>query len=211
MSVNWKHPFWRYVGIFLAIVVLVVLAWFLVGRLFPSNPAGPTKSERTSDSLDITRPIDQARINSSNALIAGRGKETAAAEAAARTAQASADRNRHLADSLANVAAHSADSARAWHEAYDKRTLEAIDLRSEVAKQVSVIFNLKADTTDLRGQLSIVNKRLKTTEDVNAGLRNDLSQARQCKIAHFINCPSRIQTAALTAVTYFAVDRYRSK
>lgn len=197
---NWKHPLWTYLGIG---IVAVAVVWFLIGRIFPSNPPGPTKSEKTSDSLAITKPIDQALIDSSNARIAKRQPTSDSAIGAARTAQARADRSRRKADSLA--------IAKQWDSAYVARTVEADSLRSVVASNATVIFNLKADTTDLRGQLRIVNKRLKTTEDVNAGLRKDLTQARQCKIAGLINCPSRIQTAAMTAVAYLAVDRYRNR
>lgn len=212
IGINWRHPFWRYALYAVIGIALVAGAWFLIGRLFPSNPPGPTDSERRSDSLAITKPIDQAAIDSANARIKARAPASAAAEAAARTAQERADRNGHLADSLAVVAAHAADSARAWHAAYDQRTLEATDLRGTIASNAIVITNLRADTTDLRFQLGVVNKRLKTTEDVNAGLRKDLDQARQCKIARVLNCPSRIQTMVLTGVLYFAGDRYqRSK
>lgn len=75
----------------------------------------------------------------------------------------------------------------------------------------TVILSLKADTTDLRQQLGIVNRRLATTEAVVVGLRWDLQQARKCKIAGFVNCPSRIQTAAMTAVAIFAVNRYQKR
>ena len=184
-------------------VVIIVAGWFLIGRIFPSNPPGPTPSERTSDSLAITKPIDQALIDSSNARIAQRQPTSDASIRAARTAQERADQAGHLADSLA------ADSA--WKAAYQKRTEEADSLKSVSAHKDTVIIALMADTVDLRGQLGIVNKRLKTTEDVNAGLRHDLEQARQCKLLGFINCPSRIQTAAITVVSYFAGDRYQRR
>lgn len=203
LSINWKHPFWRYAGVALAIIAVLWAGWFLIGRLLPSNPPGPTKSEKTSDSLAITKPIDQALIDSSNARIRARGGASAAAETAARRAQDRANNAKRRADSLA--------IAREWESAYIARTEEADSLKSVVAFSATVIFNLKADTTDLRGQLSIVNKRLKTTEDVNAGLRKDLDHARECKIAHLVNCPNRIQTVALTAVTYFAIERYQRR
>lgn len=203
MSINWKHPLWRYIGIALAIVALVWGGWFLIGRIFPSNPPGPTKSEKTSDSLDVTRPIDKALIDSLDARIASRALVSSRAEDAARLAQDRASRAKARADSLA--------IAREWQGAYIARTEEADSLRSVTVSDARVIFALKADTVDLRSQLGIVNKRLKTTEDVNAGLRKDLTQARQCKIAGLINCPSRIQTAAMTAAAYFAVDRYQRR
>lgn len=211
MTLNLRNPIARYVLIGLVILAVVAAGWFLIGRLFPPNPAGPTESERRSDSLAITKPIDQALIDSSNARIAARGPASARAEAAASAAQASANRNRQIADSLALVAAQAADSTKAWHAAYDARNSEAIDLRSTVASDAITISSLKADTTDLRSQLGIVNKRLLTTEDVNRGLRKDLAQARTCKIIGLIQCPSRIQTAALTLVTYVVVDRVRRR
>jgi hypothetical protein len=207
MSINWKHLFWRWVLVGLGVVALIVAVSFLVGRLFPSNPSGPTENEHRSDSLTITKPIDKALIDSSNARIAARAMISSASETAAQLALALADRNQRRADSLAKIA----KDAQGWHDAYDARNAEAINLRSTIASNAVVIFNLKADTTDLRFQLRVVNKRLKTTEDVNAGLRKDLNQARQCKIARLINCPSRIQAAALTVVAAVAVDRYRSR
>lgn len=207
MSAIWK----RYVLISVGVVVLFAGGWFLVGRLFPSAPEGPTKSEKTSDSLSVTKPIDQALIDSSNARIAARGKTSSVAEASAKASQASAAKERQVADSLMAVAAVAVDQASAWHSAYDARNAEATDLRKAVDSDVVVIVSLKADTTDLRFQLRIVNTRLKTTEDVNEGLRKDLAEARECKILGRLNCPSRTQTAALTLVSYIAIDRYRSR
>ena len=197
---NWSHPLWRWLAIG---TVVVVAGWFLIGRILPSNPPGPTPSEKTSDSLAITRPLDQAKIDSSNARIVERGKGSTIATEAARIAQERADRAKHRADSLA--------IARAWQGAYVARTEEADSLRSVTVSDAKVIFNLKADTTDLRFQLSTINTRLSKTEQVNAGLRKDLDHARQCKILGLVNCPSRIQTAAMTAVVYFATDRYRNR
>lgn len=207
MSAIWK----RYLLLGAGVLVLFAGAWFLIGRLFPSNTPGPTKSEKTADSLAITKPIDQALIDSSNARIVARGKASSVAESSAKASQASAARERRVADSLAAVAAVAVDQASAWHSAYDARNSEAIDLRKAVDSNIVVIASLKADTTELRFQLTTVNKRLKTTEDVNAGLRKDLEQARECKILGFVNCPSRIQSAALTVVTYVAVDKYRNR
>lgn len=191
--INWTHPRVRLALYGLAALAVIWGGWFLVGRLFPSNPPGPTESQRRSDSLAITKPIDRALIDSSNARITVRGRATSAAEARA-------SRNRHLADSLAAIA----DSAQKWHEAYVARDAEAIDLRLAVA-------NLKADTVDLRQQLRIVNQRLLTYEDVNRGLSRDIEHLQHCKIARLINCPSRIQTAAMAAVAVIAVQRYRTR
>jgi hypothetical protein len=195
---NLKHPFWLWLG---AGIVAIVVGWFLIGRLFPENKPGPTPSEKTSDSLAITKPIDQGLIDTSNAHIRARQPSSNAATGAARIAQDRANAARRRADSLA--------IAKAWEAAYIARTEERDSLTSVVASNATVIFNLKADTTDLRFQLGIVNKRLKTTEDVNAGLIKDLHNAQQCKIAHFINCPSRWQTAALTAAAIYGVQRAR--
>lgn len=185
------------------LVALLVGGWFLIGRLFPSNHPGPTKNEKTADSLDITRPIDKALIDSLDARIASRALVSNRAEAGARTSQEGANRARRRADSLA--------VARQWEGAYRERTVEADSLRRVVVSKDTVILSLKADTTDLRTQLGVVNRRLAKTEAVVVGLRWDLEQARQCKILGFINCPSRIQTAAMTAVAYFAVNRYQHR
>ena len=200
MSINWRHPFWAYLGIG---IVVIVAGWFLIGRIFPSNPPGPTPSEKTSDSLAITKPEDQAKIDSSNARIVERGKVSTIATEAARIAQERANSARRRADSLA--------IAKVWQGAYIARTEEADSLRSVTVSDAKVIFNLKADTTDLRFQLLTINTRLSKTEQVNAGLRKDLDHARQCKILGLVNCPSRIQTAAMTAVVYFATERYRTR
>lgn len=203
MTLNFKHPIVRFVLIGVAILAVVAVVVFLIGRIFPSNPPGPTKSERTADSLEATKPADQALIDSSNARIRARQVVSGRADAAARLAQDRANRAKRIADSLA--------IAREWEGAYIARTEERDSLRSVTVSDATTIFTLKADTTDLRLQLGIVNKRLKTTEDVNSGLQDDLERIRRCKILGFINCPSRIQTAALTAVAIVAVDRYRSR
>lgn len=206
MTLNTKRRGVRITLIVLALIAAGALAWFLVGRLFPDNPAERTENERRADSLAITKPIDQALIDSSNARIAARAGSSAAADRAVKTAQERAARERRRADSLAAVA----KTADEWKAAYDARSSENADLRTAVLGKDKTIFNLKADTTDLRLQLGIVKKRLKTTEDVNEGLVEDLAKARRCKIVGLINCPSRIQTAALTAITVIAVDRYKS-
>jgi hypothetical protein len=193
----------RWVLIALAIIAIAAAGWFLIGRLFPSNPPGPTKNEKRADSLAATKANDQALLDSSNARIRSRGVESGTATRTAQDAQDRATRAKRRADSLA--------IARAWEGAYRERTAEAADLRVTVAGNAIVIANLKADTTDLRSQLGIVNRRLEKTEAVVVGLRWDLQQARKCKIAGFINCPSRIQTVALTAVAFFAVDRYQRR
>lgn len=189
MTLNLRHPVVRWVLIGLAIMAVAVVGRFLIGRLLPDNQPGPTKSEQSADSLKATKPAEQALIDSSNARIVRRGVVASRAESAA-------NRAKRRADSLA--------IARAWEGAYVARTEEADSLRG-------VVTALKADTTDLRTQLGIVNRRLEKTEAVVVGLRWDLQQARKCKIIGLINCPNRVQTAALTAVAVIAVDRYRSR
>ena len=181
---NWKILAWIVGGI-----VALALGWFLSGRLFPDNKPGPTKSELSADSLRITKPAEQALLDSIDARIASRGLISSRAESGA-------NRAKQRADSLA--------IARVWEGAYIARTEQADSL-------LSVVVELKADTTDLRTQLGVVTRRLEKTEAVVVGLRWDLEQARKCKILGFINCPSRIQTAALTVVAVVGIDRYRNR
>lgn len=203
MSLNWKHPGVRIGAWIVAGLLVAGLVWFLVVRIFADDPPGPTESEKRADSLAATKANDQALLDSSNARI--RSREVASGEAirAAMDAQDRANRSRRRADSMA--------IARAWEGAYRARTEEAIDLRAKGASDATLIANLKADTTDLRQQLGIVNRRLATTEAVVVGLRWDLQQARRCKILGIVKCPSRIQTVALTAVAFYAADRYQRR
>lgn len=188
MSLNYQHPYVRIGGLILAGVVAIVIVWFLIGRLFPDNPKGPTESEITSDSLRLTKPAELALLDSIDARIGRRGL-------VATRAESGANRAKRRADSLA--------IARAWEGAYVARTEEADSLRG-------VVTVLKADTTDLRFQLTTINKRLTSTERVNEGLVEDVAKARRCKIIGLVNCPSRIQVAALTALTVVVVQRYQS-
>lgn len=203
MNVLAKRENWKIVGYIVGGLVIVGLIWFLVTRIFADTPPGPTENEKRADSLAATKAGDQALLDSSNARI--RSREVASGEAtrAALDAIDRANRAKRRADSLA--------IARRWESAYNARTEEAIDLRAKGASDATLIANLKADTTDLRQQLGIVNRRLATTEAVVVGLKWDLQQARNCKILGLVKCPSRIQTAALTAITVVAVDRYRSR
>lgn len=203
MTLNLKHPVVRWVLIGFAILAVAAAGWFLIGRLFPSNPPGPTENETRADSLAITKPNDQMLIDSSNARITARGVASGRASTAALAAQDRANRARRRADSLAIV--------RQWDSAYTARTQEATDLRIAADSNARVIANLKADTTDLRDQLGIVTRRLEKTESVVVGLRWDLQQARKCKILGLLNCPSRIQTTALTVVAVVGIDRYRNR
>lgn len=203
MTLNLKHPVVRWVLIGLATIAVAVAGWFLVGRLFPDNQPSPTKSEQSADSLRITKAAEQALLDSIDARIASRGILSSGAESGARTSQVRADQSRRRADSLA--------IARQWESAYGERSMEADTLRKAVTQKDTVILLLKADTADLRTQLGIVNRRLEKTEAVVVGLRWDLQQARRCKILGLLNCPSRIQTVALTAVAFYAVDRYQRR
>lgn len=206
MSLNYNHPAVRIALWVVGGLIVLALGWFLIGRIFPDNPPGPTENETRADSLRITKPVDQALIDSSQARIVAREPSSAAADRAARSAQERANRERRRADSLAAIAS----TADEWRAAHDSRVIENGELRTAIVEKDKTIFNLKADTTDLRLQLGIVQRRLKTTEDVNEGLIEDLAKARRCKIVGLINCPSRIQTAALTAITVIAVQRYQS-
>lgn len=209
VTLNMRHPAVRWVLIVLAIILASAAGWFLVKRLFPSNPAGPTQGQITSDSLRATKPAEVALIDSSNARIAARGVETARAEAAARSSQDRANRERARADGLAALARQASDTARAWRDAYDARTNEADELRSTIVQDNTIIFNLKRDTTDLRFQLKTINKRLSDTELANSRLYDDIERLKRCKILGMINCPSRVQTAALTFLLVKGVEKYQ--
>lgn len=195
---NWRIIAWVAGGI-----LAIALVWFLVTRLFPDNPQGPTKNERTADSLAATKPAEQALLDSLDARIRSRALVSERAASTARMAQDQSGNSRRRADSLA--------IAKAWQGAYNERSKEASLLRITVAQKDTVIEALKADTTDMRTQLGIVNRRLATTEAVVVGLRWDLQAARRCKILGLINCPSRIQTAALTVLSVVAIDHYRKR
>lgn len=209
VTLNLKHPGVRWVLVVLAILATAALGWFVVGRLFPSNPPGPTQGQISSDSLKATKPAEQALIDSSNARIAARVPVSTLANASARASQDRANRERARADSLAALAAQQAGNAVAWKNAYVARDSEAVELRSTIASDNTIIFNLKADTTDLRFQLKTVNKRLSDTELANSRLYDDIERLKRCKILGFINCPSRIQTAALTFLTVKGVEAYQ--
>jgi hypothetical protein len=211
VTLNLKHPVVRWVLIVLAVLALFAAGWFLVGRLFPSNPASRSKSQVTADSLKATKPAEVALIDSSNARIAARGSETARAELAAKASQDRAIKERARADGLAAAARQASDTAKAWRDAYDARTSEAVDLQSTIDTDNKIIFNLKADTTDLRFQLKTINTRLATTEKVNSGLQDDIERIQRCKILGMINCPSRIQTAALTFLVVKGVEKYQAR
>lgn len=209
VTLNFKHPVVRWVLIVLAILLVLTAGWFLVGRLFPSNPASRSKSQITADSLEATKPAEVALIDSSNARIAARDAETQLAELAARASQDRAIKERARADALAALARQASDTAKAWRDAYEARTSEAVELRSTIDTDKTIIFNLKKDTTDLRFQLKTINTRLATTEKVNSGLQDDIERIQRCKILGLINCPSRIQTAALTFLAVKGVEAYQ--
>lgn len=198
-----KRENWKIVGWIVGGIAVIALVWFLIGRLFPDNKPGPTKNEKTADSLLATKPAEQALLDSLDARIRSRALVSERAASTARMAQDQSGRSRRVADSLA--------VARAWQGAYNERSKEASLLRIAVAQKDTIIASLKADTTDLRTQLGIVNRRLATTEAVVVGLRWDLDKARKCKIIGLINCPNRIQTVALTAIAFYAVDRYQRR
>lgn len=209
VTLNMRHPTVRWVLIGLAVLAAAALVWFVVGRLFPSNPPGPTQGQISSDSLKATKPAEQALIDSSNARIAARVPTSTLANASAKASQDRANRERQRADGLAALAAKQASNAEAWKNAYDSRTIETNELRSTIAQDNTIIFNLKADTTDLRFQLKTINKRLSDTELANSRLYDDIERLKRCKILGMINCPSRIQTAALTFLAVKGVEAYQ--
>jgi hypothetical protein len=211
VTLNLKHRVVRWVLIVLAVLVLAALVWFTIKRLFPSNPPGLTQGQITSDSLRATKPAEIALIDSSNAKIAARVPASTLAIASAKASQDRANKERARADGLAALAAQQATNSLAWKNAYEARNSEALDLRSTIVEDNTIISNLKADTTELRFQLRTINKRLSDTELANSRLYDDIERLKRCKILGLINCPNRIQTAALTFLVVKGVEKYQAQ
>ena len=184
----------------------VVAAIFAVGYLVKgwggsSAPKIDPKTQHSIDSLTVTKPAFDStqkaaaqRVAHDTIVTIIHDKASNVALAAARTAQARAD-------SLATEASRAADSATAWHRAYDARTTEATGLRVAVAEKDSALTSERDARITLARTYGADTLRRIAIERVNRGLQDDIAKLEQpCHIVGPIGCPSRTTTGVIAAL-----------
>lgn len=179
------------------LVVTGALAAALVfsycGRPDPDEGKVPAPIAKTVDSLKTTAPDFAERRDSVVKVVTIDTARARRAEAAARAAELRAESERKAADSLAALAATSADSARLWHAAYDRRTTEAANLRVSLDSAHSATASERSARLSLDGLYREAERRRKTAEEVAIpGLEAAIAKLEKpCRVVGPIPCPSR--------------------
>lgn len=132
--------------------------------------------------------------------------ESKASEASARTIE-------RLAGDAARKAAESAtarDSARYWRDAYVDETRAADSLDAALAKERLATDSARTAAARFQIADSLSRFRLARVEGLNASLRDELAKAANagaCRLAPFVPCPTRVETAVVVAVASYAIVR----
>lgn len=163
------------------IVAMVVVALFcLAGLQFFRHPADivPPAVTKTADSLATTQPIfDSITTNA----MAGVDRQVEVDQRLARRERAllaTAGALKAHADSLALMAAASADSATAWRNAYQARTAEADTLRVAVDTLRARVDTLTAARDTARMVATLALDRVHVAEGTITDLRTAISKVR---------------------------------
>lgn len=191
---------WPAISLGAGIVAVAVVVWFTSCR--PTPTPIPPKEQKSIDSLDATKPaFDSSHTQAAHSVttIITKIVHDSAALAIVRR---DAEESRHLADSLAAAASHAADSASAWHAAYDQRSREAADLRVDRDTLSRDLAAAKDTLIRVGRQLRDDSLRIASITVLNAGLARDLRAADPpCRVLPFVKCPSRKVVAVMAAGT----------
>jgi hypothetical protein len=186
------------------VVIIIVLAGYVMKSCqHPSGPGAkiPVATQRTLDSLDITRPAFTRATDSIITLVIHDTVQSTQFQAAARRAAQSASVAQRRADSLASDAATAHDSATAWHSAYAARTEEASQLRVVIANDSAALAREISARQHLATLYGADTLRRIAIEKVNSDLRSAIARLEQpCRLIGPIRCPSRITVAVLAGV-----------
>jgi hypothetical protein len=189
------------VGIVGVIAVIVAVVFGLRGCQSDQGPKIDPVTQRLIDSLKMTkRSFDSTQ----HAVAQAVGRDTVISivhDRASAVQLAAAKAAASRADSLAIVARTSADSATAWHRAYDARTEEAGKLQNALAQKDSALTSERSAFFQLSGAYDRDTLRRIAIEKVNDGLKDDIAKLQQpCRIVGPIPCPSRTAVALLAGV-----------
>jgi hypothetical protein len=185
----------------------VVIAALLIAYLFkgcggPDQPKIDPKTQKTIDSLDVTKPEFKKQQDSIITVVIHDTVKAAAVDRAADQSRARAQIAEHRADSIAAIAREHADSALLWRQAYDARTTEADTLRKAVAQKDSALKSERSAFANLSILYAKDTTRRLVIEGVNEGLKRDIAKLQQpCTVPGTfgkIPCPSRTVTLLLT-------------
>jgi PBP1b-binding outer membrane lipoprotein LpoB len=185
------------------VILALAIAFLLKGCGTPDKPKIDTKTQKSIDSLNATKPQFEKTKDSIITVVVHDTIRAAAVDRAANQTVARAQVAEHRADSLAAVAQQHSDSAILWHNAYDARTVEADTLRKAVAQKDSAFQAERLAFVNLSALYGADTLRRIATEKVNLGLQNDIKKLQQpCTVPGTfgkIPCPSRTVTLVLTA------------
>lgn len=194
----------------------ICLAWFFRSCQREPPPKIPPATQRSIDSLVITKPVFDSTQVAGRQQVARDTLVAVSHRRRAVQAEASAQVSKATADSLA-VAAEKikqTDSAvTAWKDAYQARTLEAESWRLAAVRNDSAYQSERRARLGLAQLYGADTLRRNAVERVNTELQTAILRLQQpCKVIGPISCPSRTVTMAvsLTAgavIGFFAARR----
>lgn len=185
---------------------LAIVGVFLLGRSCAPDPAAlPARTQARVTEYHVRSTIDSSGIRTQRAL---ERKDSVTAAAARIQIAAGAVKIRELraaADTLAMMAVHAADSATAWHAAYDARSLEADSLRSAGVQKDSVITITMHGWRAADSAFAIQAGQLARSDTLIAELLPLAQRRDHCSILFgTIKCPTRKQAFVGGVITFFA-------
>lgn len=187
--------------LFGTVILLILGGLWLWSRHKGNEPKIPKETQETIDSLRVTKPAFDHTQDSIRRIVVYDTMQATRAQAAAEKARASAQAQQHRADSLAVVARTSADSATAWHRAYDARTEEAVNLRTAFAEKDSAYRSERHARQALEVNYGADTTRRIAIEKVNKDLLQAIDRLEQpCRVLGPIPCPSRTVAAVGTGI-----------
>lgn len=177
----------------------IVLLYYVDGQ----GAGVPADITKTADSLEATRPALDSQLARSARAGDSSARVQRQLQLRERRIRARADSLERLADSLAAIGAaatSAADSAKAYAAAYELEKATADSLRAENQAKDARIQLLVADTTRLAGDRDSLQRRNQALEAFTMRLRSELAKATECKLIGPIRCPTRRETAVVSAL-----------
>lgn len=194
------------VGAAVAVIIAIALglAWFFRSCQKEPGPKIPPRTQRSIDSLVITKPVFDSMQHAGQQQVARDTTRAISYRRQAQQAESSANFSKVTADTLAATAERikAADSAAtAWKAAYEARTREAESWHLAAIRNDSA-YQAERDARLTLGSLYGADTlRRIATEKVTTELQDAIKHLQQpCRVIGRIPCPSRTVTFVLTAV-----------
>lgn len=190
-------------------MITVAIVFAIAGRCTAPDPAPlPAKTQARLERHTIETRVDSVEIRR---LLRERDRAEAEVQeqlSISVQAGAAAMWSKKTADSLraiAEIATSATDSARAWHAAYDARTLEADSLESANAQLNAAITTSQREAAVIDSISHVWAGHAARSDTLILELLPLAQRGDRCRILGLVKCPSRKQTAIAAAVATIAV------